>query len=110
MSRNCRPTRRLADRTTRSWDRPRTRPAARQHRPWSVEELGRAAGPLRSALAEHFSRTIGMAPMHYLAQWRMQVAAQKLKDTSASLAQVAQMVGYDSDAAFSRAFKKALMT
>jgi AraC-like DNA-binding protein len=45
--------------------------------------------------------------MHYLASWRMQVATQKLRDTSASLAQVAQMVGYESEAAFSRAFKKA---
>jgi transcriptional regulator GlxA family with amidase domain len=45
--------------------------------------------------------------MHYLVNWRMQVATQKLRDTSASLAQVAETVGYDSEAAFSRAFKKA---
>ena len=45
--------------------------------------------------------------MHYLANWRMQVATQKLRNTSASLAQVAEIVGYDSEAAFSRAFKKA---
>jgi AraC-like DNA-binding protein len=45
--------------------------------------------------------------MHYLAQWRMQVAAQKLRGTSTSLGQVAEVVGYDSEAAFSRAFKKA---
>jgi methylphosphotriester-DNA--protein-cysteine methyltransferase len=44
--------------------------------------------------------------MHYLAQWRMQVAAQKLRDSGASLAQVAELVGYESEAAFSRAFKK----
>ena len=75
-------------------------------RPWSVKELGRAAGLSRSALAERFSRMIGMAPMHYLAHWRMQIAAQKLRGTSASLAQVAQLVGYESEAAFSRAFKK----
>jgi AraC-like DNA-binding protein len=75
-------------------------------RPWSVDELGRAAGMSRSALAERFSRLIGMAPMHYLAHWRMQTAAQKLRNTSASLAQVAQLVGYESEAAFSRAFKK----
>jgi AraC-like DNA-binding protein len=76
-------------------------------RPWSVEELGRAAGMSRSALAERFSRMIGRAPMHYLAHWRMQMAAQKLKGTSASLAQVAELIGYESEAAFSRAFKKA---
>jgi transcriptional regulator GlxA family with amidase domain len=44
--------------------------------------------------------------MHYLASWRMQVATQKLRNTSASLAQVAESVGYDSEPAFSRAFKK----
>jgi AraC-like DNA-binding protein len=75
-------------------------------RDWSVEELGREAGLSRSALAERFTRVIGMAPMHYLAHWRMQVAAQRLKGTSASLAQVAIIVGYESEAAFSRAFKR----
>ena len=48
-----------------------------------------------------------MAPMHYLAHWRMQVAAHRLRATSGSLAQIAEIVGYDSEAAFSRAFKKA---
>ena len=76
-------------------------------RHWSVDELGREAGLSRSALADRFTRLIGMAPMHYLGHWRMQVAAQKLKDTSASLAQIAELVGYESEAAFSRAFKKA---
>ena len=75
-------------------------------RPWRVDELGRQAGASRSALAERFNRFIGMAPMHYLAQWRLQVAAQKLKRTSASLAQIAEGIGYESEAAFSRAFKK----
>ena len=75
-------------------------------RPWSVDELGRHAGSSRSALAERFGRFIGMAPMQYLAHWRLQVAAQKLKSSSASLAQVAEAIGYESEAAFSRAFKK----
>jgi AraC-like DNA-binding protein len=79
-------------------------------RPWTVEELGREAGLSRSALAERFIRLIGMPPMHYLASWRMQVAKQKLRNTGASLAQVADMVGYESEAAFSRAFKKAFGT
>ena len=48
-----------------------------------------------------------MPTMQYLASWRMQVATQKLRTTNASLAQVAEIVGYDSEAAFSRAFKKA---
>lgn len=76
-------------------------------RPWSVDELGRAAGLSRSALAERFTRLIGMSPIHYLAHWRMQVAAQTLKGTSDSLARIAETVGYESEAAFSRAFKKA---
>ena len=76
-------------------------------RRWTVDDLGREVGLSRSALADRFIRLIGVPPMHYLASWRMQVATQKLRNTSASLAQVAEMVGYDSEAAFSRAFKKA---
>jgi len=75
-------------------------------RTWTVDELGRAIGLSRSALADRFTRVIGVAPMNYLANWRMQVAAQKLRTTSASLANVANTVGYESEAAFSRAFKK----
>ena len=76
-------------------------------RRWTVDDLGREVGLSRSALADRFIRLIGAPPMHYLANWRMQVAAQKLRETSASLAQVAAAVGYDAEAAFSRAFKKA---
>jgi len=79
-------------------------------RPWTVDELGREVGQSRSALADRFIRLIGVPPMHYLASWRMQVAMQNLRETSASLAQVAEMVGYESEAAFSRAFKKAVGT
>ena len=75
-------------------------------RSWTVEGLGREIGLSRSALADRFTRLIGESPMHYLANWRMQVAAQRLKNTSESLAQIADAVGYDSEAAFSRAFKK----
>jgi transcriptional regulator GlxA family with amidase domain len=77
-------------------------------RNWTVEELGREVGLSRSALADRFTRLIGVPPMHYLADWRMQVASEKLRNTSASLAQIAETVGYESEAAFSRAFKKAL--
>jgi AraC-like DNA-binding protein len=76
-------------------------------RPWTVEDLGREIGLSRSALADRFLHVIGVPPMHYLTNWRMQVATQKLRSTSASLAQVAEVVGYGSEAAFSRAFKKA---
>ncbi|HEU0215664.1 MAG TPA: AraC family transcriptional regulator [Stellaceae bacterium] len=79
-------------------------------RPWTVTALGRAVGLSRSALAERFIHLIGMPPMHYLASWRMQVAMQELRNTGASLARVAEMVGYESEAAFSRAFKKTVGT
>jgi AraC-like DNA-binding protein len=75
-------------------------------RHWTVDDLGREVGLSRSALADRFMHLIGAPPMHYLINWRMQVASQKLRDTNASLAQVAELVGYDSEAAFSRAFKK----
>jgi AraC-like DNA-binding protein len=75
-------------------------------RRWTVDDLGREVGLSRSALADRFIRLIGVPPIHYLANWRMQVAIQKLRNTSASLAQVAETIGYDSEAAFSRAFKK----
>jgi AraC-like DNA-binding protein len=79
-------------------------------RPWSVDDLTREVGLSRSALADRFTRLIGLPPINYLANWRMQVAAQKLRNTKASVSQVADMVGYDSEAAFSRAFKRALGT
>src|SRR6202521_2277515 len=72
-------------------------------RRWTVDDLGGEVGLSRSALADRFIRLIGVPPMHYLAHWRMQVATQRLLNTNASLAQVAESVGYDSEAAFSRA-------
>lgn len=77
-------------------------------RRWTVDDLGREVGLSRSALGDRFIRMIGVPPMHYLANWRMQVASQVLRTTNSSLAQVAEAVGYDSEAAFSRAFKKAI--
>jgi AraC-like DNA-binding protein len=79
-------------------------------RHWTVDDLGREVGLSRSALADRFIRLIGVPPMHYLANWRMQVATEQLRNTSVSLAQVAEIVGYESEAAFSRAFKKAFGT
>jgi AraC-like DNA-binding protein len=75
--------------------------------PWTIDELAREVGLSRSALADRFVNLIGMAPIHYLAHWRQQVASQELRNSNASLAQIAAMVGYESEAAFSRAFKKA---
>jgi len=79
-------------------------------RPWTVEELGREVGLSRSALAERFTRLIGVAPMQYLTNWRMQIAAQELRNSDGALAHIASKVGYESEAAFSRAFKKAFGT
>jgi transcriptional regulator GlxA family with amidase domain len=71
-------------------------------RAWTVDELGREVGLSRSALAERFTHLIGVAPMHYLANWRMQVAAQELRNRSTSLAEVATTVGYESDTPLTR--------
>jgi AraC-like DNA-binding protein len=74
-------------------------------RAWSVEALAREAGVSRSVLAERFARTIGMGPIHYLAHWRLQLAAQELKASPTTLVRIAERIGYESEAAFSRAFK-----
>jgi AraC-like DNA-binding protein len=79
-------------------------------RVWTHDALSREVGLSRSALADRFGRLVGTAPMQYLANWRMQVAAQKLRGSTASLAQIADGVGYHSEAAFSRAFKKSFGT
>lgn len=72
---------------------------------WSLEELAREAGLSRSGFAERFAQMVGQPPMQYLAQWRMQVAAGLLA-RGGKVSGVALEVGYDSEAAFSRAFKK----
>lgn len=74
-------------------------------RSWSLEELGREAGLSRSAYAERFTQLVGQPPMQYLTHWRMQVAAGLLA-RGGKVSAVALEVGYDSEAAFSRAFKK----
>jgi len=73
---------------------------------WTVDELGRKVGLSRSALADRFTRLIGEPPMRYLARWRIQVAAHQLRNSDAPLARIAQQVGYESEAAFNRAFKR----
>ena len=73
---------------------------------WSLEELAKQAGLSRSVLAERFARLVGMPPIQYLAQWRIQLAASLLRGGKASLAEIAERVGYGSEAALSRAFKR----
>jgi len=79
---------------------------ARPTHPWSLAALAREAGVSRTVLAERFPALIGCPPMQYLARWRIQLAARMLTDRSAKIAEVAAEVGYASEAAFSRAFKK----
>jgi AraC-like DNA-binding protein len=73
--------------------------------PWTVERLARVVGLSRSVLAERFTGMVGQPPMHYLALWRMQLASRLLLE-GAQVAAVANAVGYESEGAFSRAFKK----
>jgi AraC family transcriptional regulator, alkane utilization regulator len=71
-----------------------------------VEELANRIGMSRSVLAQRFTDLLAMPPMQYLAQWRMQLAAQQLRSGNQPLAAIAQQVGYKSEAAFSHAFKR----
>jgi AraC-like DNA-binding protein len=74
--------------------------------PWTLERLGEEAALSRSTLHERFVHFIGASPMQYLTQWRMQLAAGWLRDTDAKVIEVALEVGYENEAAFSRAFKR----
>ena len=73
---------------------------------WTIEELAREVGALRSVLAERFTGLVGIPPMQYLAKWRMQIASGLLSGGGTNIATVAAEIGYGSEAAFSRAFKK----
>jgi transcriptional regulator GlxA family with amidase domain len=77
-------------------------------RSWSLPALAREVGVSRSVLADRFAQLVGEPPMQYLARWRMQVASGRLTATTDGLAAIAGDVGYGSEAAFNRAFKKAV--
>jgi len=74
--------------------------------PWTVAELARLVSVSRSALATRFTELLGQPPMQYLIQWRLQLAAHHLQNTDESVAKIASQVGYESEAAFSRAFRR----
>jgi AraC-like DNA-binding protein len=76
--------------------------------PWTLDDLGHRVGLSRSALHERFVELVGQPPMQYLAQWRMQRGAVLLRESQQTVAEVALEVGYDSQAAFARAFKRAV--
>jgi len=73
---------------------------------WTVERLAAEVGTSRSVLGERFKAVLGQPPMQYLAGWRFQLATALLRDGDRSIAEVACEVGYESEAAFSRAFKR----
>jgi AraC-like DNA-binding protein len=77
---------------------------------WTVDELANHVGLSRSALADRFGALIGCPPMQYLTRWRLQLAADLLRTSRRPLAAIAAEVGYESEAAFSRAFKRELGT
>jgi AraC-like DNA-binding protein len=74
--------------------------------PWTLDELVREAGLSRSTLTERFTRHIGVPPMRYLSRRRLLLAAERLRDGQQSVAEIGYGVGYESEAAFSRAFKR----
>lgn len=79
---------------------------ARPAEPWTIEGLAEAVGLSRSALHERFVALVGQPPIQYLTHWRMQLSTRLLRETHATVASVALDVGYDSEAAFTRAFKR----
>jgi AraC family transcriptional regulator, alkane utilization regulator len=74
--------------------------------PWTVEALAHAVGCSRSVLSERFARFVGQPPIQYLTRWRLALAASRLRNGGRGLARIAEEVGYESEAAFSRAFKR----
>jgi AraC-like DNA-binding protein len=74
--------------------------------PWTLESLAQKIGSSRSVFAERFASLVGMPAIQYLARWRLTLAARLLDDTGMSIAEAGAQVGYESEAAFHRAFKK----
>jgi len=79
---------------------------SRVNHPWTIADLAKEVGMSRSALVDRFSRYLSEPPMAYLTRWRLQLAARKLTSTPRSVAEIASEVGYESEAAFNRAFKR----
>ncbi|MCH9680012.1 MAG: AraC family transcriptional regulator, partial [Deltaproteobacteria bacterium] len=73
---------------------------------WTVASLARSAGMSRTTFSEQFNRLVGVAPIQYLTQWRMERAKVALRSVTMSIADVAASVGYQSEAAFNRAFRR----
>jgi AraC-like DNA-binding protein len=74
--------------------------------PWTVDSLARECATSRSLLAARFKAMLGQPPMQYLACWRLQLAAEMLRDGALGIAAIAERAGYESEPAFNRAFKR----
>jgi AraC-like DNA-binding protein len=79
---------------------------SRTPHPWTIAELAKEVGLSRSSLVQRFTRYLSEPPMAYLIRWRLQLAARALASTSRGVAEIAEDVGYESEAAFNRAFKR----
>lgn len=77
---------------------------------WTLDTLAKEVGVSRSSLAERFMSFVGTPPMQYLQRWRLQIAASKLAEGVSNIATIAAEIGYESEAAFSRAFKRSVGT
>ena len=73
---------------------------------WTVEDLVKVAGVSRSTLALRFKQKAGVAPLEYVSRWRIQLAVRALEASHTTISSIAQKLGYDSDSAFSHAFKR----
>jgi AraC-like DNA-binding protein len=80
------------------------------HRSWTVDELANEVAMSRAVLAKRFVHLVGQSPMQYLAAWRMHLARHLLRDSTLDVGEIAGRVGYDSDAAFNRAFRRLVGT
>ncbi|MBX9646630.1 MAG: helix-turn-helix transcriptional regulator, partial [Xanthobacteraceae bacterium] len=79
-------------------------------RGWTVETMAREAGLSRTVFAQRFTELVGMGPLHYLTEWRMRDARQRMIASQDPLVEIAEAVGYRSQAAFTRAFKRSFGT
>lgn len=77
-------------------------------RDWTVDDLARQSGVSRAALARRFAELVGDSPMQYLTGWRMHLARHMLRESGLNIAELAARVGYESEAAFSRAFRRVM--
>jgi AraC-like DNA-binding protein len=76
--------------------------------PWTLQKLGERAGMSRSIFAQRFKEKVGMTPMEYLTRWRMMLAGDRLKNSDDSVSVIALSLGYESESAFGKAFKRTM--